>query len=227
MLLSEGGDDQQRHSKAVHILLAGAVRVSKASVADGREGIHVVVPATPVVPHNQDDSVAPEAAVVSWRSRSSDCVNDVRNVVGSQPNVFRGMVRPSAVGNHPGYLCQITILEVLQKRRQIVLCLDVRLHIVVPVVVRTSSRPAASISALHAVVADVVDGVGGRPDGPVLIAVVSPSDLGLILIEQVGERRMLEARIYRSGFILRWRNEWNQLALDCGTSGIVRWVDVV
>jgi hypothetical protein len=52
------------------------------------DGVHVVVPATPVVPHNQDDSVVPEAAIVRGRSRPPDRIYDIRNVVGAKPNVL-------------------------------------------------------------------------------------------------------------------------------------------
>ena len=60
MLLSEGGHDQQRHTKAIYILSAVAVPVdvSREPLANGCDRVHVVVPAAPVVPDNQNDGVA-------------------------------------------------------------------------------------------------------------------------------------------------------------------------
>src|SRR5208283_5704129 len=124
-------------------------------------GLLVVVPAAPIVPRDEDGGVLPVSAVIVAGGTGADGVDDRRHPRGAAAVVGIRVVRVHSGGNHPAHRTEITIANVLEHigRRKI--------HIAGPIL------PGA-LAAGAARQADMLDGVGSRPDGAGAGRVVSP-----------------------------------------------------
>src|SRR5579864_757007 len=181
--------DQQRHAETVDILLAVAATILVAE-ADSRGGIHVVVETSPIVPGDEDGGgviavVSPVVAlVIAVGPAVSDSVDDGGNPRRSGIGARRArMVGPVSVRNYPAHLAQPTIGNVIQYLSR------TQSHVAV--------GPIGSSTNATTGLANVIDSIGSIPQAAgANVAVIAPADrLGFALLQQIGKRGMLIARI--------------------------------
>src|ERR1700674_194720 len=104
-------DHKQRHTEAVHIVLARKIGIAGAgSIGTGGaiKGQNVVVEPSPVVPSYQDYSVVPVTGVTVGGIAGSvalDGTDNVRNPVRALVTLL-GMIRPVPIGDYPAHVLQ-------------------------------------------------------------------------------------------------------------------------
>src|SRR6516164_893719 len=165
----ESRDNDQGYAKTILVIALNAIQ-------DGRG--FVVVPATPIVPGNQDGSVGP----ITTRCIVPDGINN-----GGHPGRPANRIRtPRVIGilsdrNHPAHLSKVTGADVIQH-----IC-RLKIDVVHPILARALSAPRSIW------LANVLDCIRRRPDGARAGSVIFPTDARAI--EQVCHSLMFEAGI--------------------------------
>src|SRR5258706_5483916 len=146
---SVGGHSQQRNAKTVNVSRAPAVALA------GAVGRDMIVPATPIVPGDENSGVFPvDLTGLAAAGFAADGVHDSSDPGWSAAIGAASVVGLGSVGNHPAYCWELAVLDVAENRRWR------HYHVVHPVVAGTDEFPVLLFRNTH-----VLDSVGSGPDG--------------------------------------------------------------